>query len=206
MLLSEHGKYYENLNGEVLDITDQIPFDIPASWRWIRLKAICSIATGASFKKDESSVEGNGMVRVLRGGNILPFKLILKPDDIFIDKGIINENILLRKNDLVTPAVTSLENICKMACIERDYDDMTMGGFVFIIRGFLNDKTLAHYLQCVFSSPSTIDFVKSITNKSGQAFYNIGKERLLSSLIPIPPYAEMTRIMSKIDVVFQSLN
>lgn len=202
----DDNKYYENLNGEVLDITDQIPFDIPASWRWIRLKAICSIATGASFKKDESSVEGNGMVRVLRGGNILPFKLILKPDDIFIDKGIINENILLRKNDLVTPAVTSLENICKMACIERDYDDMTMGGFVFIIRGFLNDKTLAHYLQCVFSSPSTIDFVKSITNKSGQAFYNIGKERLLSSLIPIPPYAEMTRIMSKIDVVFQSLN
>ena len=202
----DDNKYYENLNGETIDITDQIPFDIPTSWLWVRLRALCNIATGASFKKEEASVEGANKVRILRGGNIQPFRLQLKDDDIFINRELVNENILLRQNDLVTPAVTSLENICKMARIEQDYDDMTMGGFVFIIRGFYNDNSLAHYLQCVFSSPTTIEFVRSITNKSGQAFYNIGKERLSNTLIPIPPFNEMGRITSRIDTLFQSLN
>ena len=202
----DDNKYYENLNGEVNDITDQIPFDIPLSWQWVRLKELCNISTGASFKKEEAATNGENRIRILRGGNILPFNLLLKDDDIFIDKKNVNENILLRKNDLVTPAVTSLENICKMARVDRDYDDMTMGGFVFIIRGYINDKILAYYLQCVFSSPATIEFVKSITNKSGQAFYNIGKERLSNTLIPVPPYNEMSRITSRIDVIFQSLN
>ena len=201
-----HGKYYEKLNGEVIDITDQIPFDIPTTWQWVRLRSLCNIATGASFKKEEASIQGANRVRILRGGNIQPFRLQLKEDDIFIDRELVNENILLRENDLVTPAVTSLENICKMARIEKDYDDMTMGGFVFIIRGFYNDNTLAYYLQCVFSSPTTIEFVRSITNKSGQAFYNIGKERLSNTLIPIPPFDEMGRITSRIESLFLSLN
>ena len=203
---SDDNKYYENLNGVVTDITDQIPFDIPMSWQWVRLKSLCNISTGASFKKEEATTQGDNKVRILRGGNILSFKLVLKDDDIFIDRSIVNEKILLRENDLVTPAVTSLENICKMARVEQDYDNITMGGFVFIIRGYKNDRILSHYLQCVFSSPTTIEFVRSITNKSGQAFYNIGKERLSNTLIPIPPYDEMERTTSQIDVIFQSLN
>lgn len=194
------------MKGEVIDITDQIPFDIPASWQWVRLRALCNIATGASFKKEEASVEGANKVRILRGGNIQPFRLLLKDDDIFINKELVNENILLKQNDLVTPAVTSLENICKMARVEHDYSNITVGGFVFIIRGFHNDNTLSHYLQCVFSTPTTIEFVRSITNKSGQAFYNIGKERLSNTLIPIPPFDEMGRITSRINTLFQSLN
>ena len=178
-------------------IDDEIPFEIPAGWEWTRLKDLCSIFTGASFKKEEAKTNGNNLIRVLRGGNILPFRLQLKGDDIFICKELVNENILLRQNDLVTPAVTSLENICKMACFEHDYSDITVGGFVFIIRGYYNDNTLAHYLQCVFSSPTTIEFVRSITNKSGQAFYNIGKERLSNTLIPMPPYKEQLRIVRK---------
>ena len=202
----DDNKYYENLNGAATDITDQILFDIPTSWQWVRLRTLCNITNGASFKKEEASAQGENKVRILRGGNILPYRLLLKGDDIFIDKELVNENILLRQNDLVTPAVTSLENICKMARIEKDYDDMTMGGFVFIIRGFYNDTILSNYLQCVFSSPTTIEFVRSITNKSGQAFYNIGKERLSNTLIQMPPFEEMGKITSRIETLFQSLN
>ncbi|MBQ6167557.1 MAG: restriction endonuclease subunit S [Muribaculaceae bacterium] len=202
----DDNKYYENLNGVVIDITDQIPFEIPDSWEWVRLRALCGITTGASFKKEEVSIEAKNKIRILRGGNIQPFKLVLKDDDIFIDNSLVKKDILLRENDLVTPAVTSLENICKMARIEQDYSGMTMGGFVFIIRGYLNDKTIAQYLQCVFSCPTTIEFVRSITNKSGQAFYNIGKERLSNTLIPLPPHSEMKRITNQVNMLFQSLN
>ena len=153
---------------------------------------------GATFKKEEVSVVQKG-IRVLRGGNILPFKLCLKPDDIFIPSQKVNANILLRANDIVTPAVTSLENIGKMARVEAEMPDTTVGGFVFIIRPIEMSIHFSKYLLTFMSSPVAIEYIKSITNKSGQAFYNIGKERLLTTLVPLPPTAEQKRLTDKLD-------
>ena len=33
-------RYYENVNGKTIDITDQIPFEIPSSWEWVRLEEV----------------------------------------------------------------------------------------------------------------------------------------------------------------------
>ena len=61
------------------------------------------------------------------------------------------------------------------------------------------------YLLEALSSPALIEFVKSITNKSGQAFYNIGKERLGSALIPLPPIKEQQRINDIIKMLWKNL-
>ena len=185
----DDNKYYEQIGTEIIDITDEIPFEIPKNWIWTRLKNFCSVCTGATFKKEEVESEHCG-IRVLRGGNIKPFQLCTKPDDIFIPQSKVKEDILLKHNDIVTPAVTSLENIGKMAIVELDMPHTTVGGFVFIIRPLGGGESLSKYLLAFMSSPSAIDFMKSITNKSGQAFYNIGKERLVTALVPIPPLAE----------------
>lgn len=194
-------KYYEKIDTEVADITAEIPFELPAAWTWCRLRDICQIMTGATFKKDEANNSGIG-VRVLRGGNISPFKLQLKSDDLYVHTDKVKEAILLKKNDIVTPAVTSLENIGKMALVSEDLHNITVGGFVFIIRSHLTSNVFAKYLQYIMSAPATIEFMQSITNKSGQAFYNIGKERLNAALIPIPPIGEIQRINDKIETIF----
>lgn len=109
---------------------------------------------------------------------------------------------MLKQNDIVTPAVTSLENIGKMARVEIDMPDTTVGGFVFIIRPFVKNDYVSKYLLAFMSSPTAVDYMQSITNKSGQAFYNIGKERLATTLVPLPPLAEQKRICSRISELF----
>ena len=200
----DDNKYYEQIGSDIYDITDSIPFDIPANWNWCRLKDVCSIFTGATFKKEDASTGSKG-VRVLRGGNISPFELVMKPDDLFLPCTKIKESILLRKNDIVTPAVTSLENIGKAARVQKDLNDVTVGGFVFILRSFLCNDWLSQYLLALLGSPSMGEYMKSVTNKSGQAFYNIGKERLAMAMIPLPPIKEQQRIVAQIEKLFEQL-
>ena len=200
----DDNKYYERIGSEIYDINDTIPFDIPANWNWCRLKDVCSIFTGATFKKEDASTGSKG-VRVLRGGNISPFELVIKPDDLFLPCTKIKESILLRKNDIVTPAVTSLENIGKAARVQKDLNDVTVGGFVFILRSFLCNDLLSQYLLALLGSPSMGEYMKSVTNKSGQAFYNIGKERLAMAMIPLPPIKEQQRIVAQIEKLFEQL-
>ena len=200
----DDNKYYEQVGDVINDISEEIAFDIPENWRWCRLKDLCRIITGATFKKEESSQNEKG-IRVLRGGNILPFKVICKSDDLFLDKSRVKPEIILRKNDLITPAVTSLENICKMARISEDMESTTVGGFVFILRPYSSNSIFSIYLLEALCSPTLVEHIKSITNKSGQAFYNIGKERLATVLIPLPPIAEQQKINTIIEELFQKL-
>ena len=48
-------------------VEDEIPFDIPDSWEWVRLSTVLQLSSGLGYKKDNLSVKGEHMVRVLRG-------------------------------------------------------------------------------------------------------------------------------------------
>ena len=194
----EDNRYYEKMGNEVKDITNEIDFDLPVGWSFARLSSLFSIQTGASFKKEQASNDKT-KIRILRGGNITQNGYYFFDNDIFIDRILVANSILLRKNDIITPAVTSLENIGKLALIGCDYDNVSAGGFVFICRPYFAINTLAKFLLIALQSPFFNSQMKSITKKSGQAFYNLGKERLIQLIIPIPPINEQARIVDEIE-------
>ena len=200
----DDNKYYELIDGSPVCIDEFLPFQIPETWVWCKVKDLLEIQTGASFKKEQANANKKG-IRILRGGNILPNKYIFKDDDIFVSDEFVNANTILKKNCIITPAVTSLENIGKMAVIEKDYNNVSAGGFVFIIspyiQAFYHSLLLAYFLQ----SPFLIETMRGITKKSGAAFYNLGKERLKELYLPLPPMAEQSRIVGKINEVLSSI-
>ena len=200
----DDNKYYELIDGSPVCIDEFLPFQIPETWVWCKAKDLLEIQTGASFKKEQTNANKKG-IRILRGGNILPNKYIFKDDDVYVSEEFVNANTILKKNSIITPAVTSLENIGKMAVIEKDYKNVSAGGFVFIISPYIQDFNHSLLLAYFLQSPFLIEAMRGITKKSGAAFYNLGKERLKELYLPLPPMAEQGRIVGKINEVLSSI-
>ena len=49
---------------------DEIPYELPKGWEWVRIADLYSFKTGLSYKKELLDIKSNRMIRVLRGGNI----------------------------------------------------------------------------------------------------------------------------------------
>ena len=196
--------YSDNLPYEKVDknepvcIAEEVPFDIPDSWEWVRIQNLYSNGTGLSYKKDSLDDKTEKMIRVLRGGNILNDSYLFKPDDIFISDKYVKEDLYLKKNYLITPAVSSIENIGKIARIEKDYSNVVVGGFVLMLKPFFDNDILSTFMLYMFSSKIHRDNCRNITHKSGQAFYNLSREKLMQFLIPVPPIQEQQRIVNKL--------
>ena len=193
------------IDGSPVCIDEFLPVQIPETWVWCKVKDLLKIQTGASFKKEQANANKKG-IRILRGGNILPNKYIFKDDDVFVSDEFVNANTILKKNCIITPAVTSLENIGKMTVIEKDYNNVSAGGFVFIISPYIQAFNHSLLLTFFLQSPFFIEAMRGITKKSGAAFYNLGKERLKELYIPLPPMAEQQRIVAQIEKLFEQLH
>ena len=191
--------FCEQIGKEIRDISDEIPFEIPDSWEWCKVGDLCSNMSGLSYKKDLLSQKSPQMVRVLRGGNIADGKYLLKDDDVIISSQFVKPELYLKKNYMITPSVTSMEHIGKIALIDKDFEDTVVGGFVLMLIPHYNHDVLAKYLLYAFSTKYHRDCCRSITHKSGQAFYNLSREKLMEIYVPIPPLSEQHRIVAKIE-------
>ena len=193
----EDNKYYEKLDGKTLEISEEIPFDIPESWSWVRLGSVVTNEAGLAYSKDSLTDRSQPLIRVLRGGNIEEGRWSIKDDDVIISKKYVKESLLLKRGTFITPAVTSIERMAKTALIQEDHNDIVVGGFVLMIKPVIADNALLQYLNLFFQTTYYKKYCISITNKSGQAFYNLSRQKMMQCLVPIPPVGEQLRISMK---------
>lgn len=201
------GLPYEIINGIERCIADELPFEIPESWCWVRLGDIFEINSGLTFSKADLISKNIDSVRVLRGGNIKDSNINLLDNDLYLSKAKIkNDEYYLREFDILTPSVTSLENVGKFGLYREEGEKASFGGFVFCLRSLTKvSENNIFYIFYILQSGYIISKMKSLTRKSGQAFYNLGKENFKQILIPIPPLNEQKRIVRKIEEVFSHI-
>lgn len=90
-----------------------------------------------------------------------------------------------------------------MVRISSHIQDTAVGGFVFTLRLYKDMDVLSIYPRLLLRFLLIIKFLRSIPNKSEQAFYNIGKESLGMALLPIPALGEQQRITQAIENIFE---
>ncbi|MBR2240248.1 MAG: restriction endonuclease subunit S [Clostridia bacterium] len=182
--------YYEKFeDGTINDITEEIPFDIPDSWEWIRLNNIVKIITGFSFKS--SDLKENNKIRVIR---ISDFdETGLKNNKIVrIDPNIKFENYDIGDNSILM-AMTG-GTVGKSFLIEHIDEKMYLNQRVACINSYSNLINISYIYNVIQSS-----YVKGLINKNKNSTNdNISMDLINNFLIPLPCYNEQKNITNKI--------
>ena len=199
------GSYYERVSEgknilKDVCIDEELPFDIPDSWVWVRLGNLIYLVSGTSYNKNDITNSG---IRILRGGNIQNDKLLLYDDDVFIPTSYYDEEKNIRKYDIIIVASTGSKIVIgKPAFIENNHNNTQIGAFLRIIR--LYNIEIYNYINIIFKSNY---YREHIRNKVvGTNINNIKSEYIETLLIPLPPIEEQRRIVEKINLLMPLIN
>ena len=194
----EDNSYYLNDSQITVDISDDLPFDIPDSWRWARLKDVF-IINPRNKLDDELDV------------SFIPMPLI---DDGYSGKHTVE---VRRWKEVKTGFTHFAEGDVGVAKITPCFENRKSTVFENLANGYgagttelhvfrpLGKSILAQYLLAYVKSDYFVENGKqTFTGAVGQQ--RIGKEYVENAYFPIPPIKEQERIVQQISAVFEYLN
>ena len=172
---------------------EEKPFEIPESWKWVRLGELIRVIGGVSYKKNDVSTNG---LRILRGGNIKNTKVYLNEDDVFLPLSYEDSEKQVRKDDIIIVASTGSKTVIgKAGFIESDIPNTMIGAFLRICRPYF--FYIVDYIKCIFNSEYYRNHIR--TQVQGTNINNIKESHIAELAIPLPPFAEQKRIVAKIE-------
>ena len=190
----DDNKYYEQIGKKCLDITEQIPFEIPSNWEWCRVRNVSNSYIGLTYKPTD--IDEKGTI-VLRSCNIRNGKLAL--DDIVRVSSSISEKLLIEENDIIICARNGSKRLVgKSALIRNLSEPMTFGAFMAICK-----TPIYEYMFAYLQSDLFFGQLRDVSNTT--TINQLTQNKFNDFLIPIPPIREQERIALKISQLFQKL-
>ncbi len=181
----ENNSYYEQVGKKCLDITEQIPFETPENWVWVRMGQIGDWGAGSTPQRGNANYY-NGKILWLKTGE-LNNGIVYDTEEKVTQKAFQDYSLRMNKIGDVLIAMYGA-TIGKVAIVGKELTT-NQACCACTPLGIYN------YFLFFFLMGSQIEFIKK---GEGGAQPNISREKLISHLIPIPPLAEQHRIVKKI--------
>ena len=182
--------YCEQIGKEIRDISDEIPFEIPDSWEWVRLSYLGEIVGGGTPKTGETCYWKNGDIPWLTPADMkyVKGKYVSSGERFITEKGLNESSAQLMP--MGTVLYSSRAPIGYIAIAENNI--CTNQGFKSLVP-FLKEINLYAY-YCL------IAFTPDIQSRaSGTTFKEISGAEFGRTIIPLPPLSEQHRIVAKIE-------
>ena len=198
----EDNSYYEKIlaTGEVKCIDEEIPFEIPTSWSWARLGNLIDIKGGkrlpAGYKLTDNKTD-HIYIRVsdMQDGTIVSKDLKYITDDVYNQI----QNYTIGKDDLYLTIVGS--TIGKAGLVPKMFDNMNLTENAVKLTNIpINKYFLLYYVRSGYAQSQFRDNTKQVGQPKLAIF------RIANTLVPIPPFAEQTKIVSKIEYTLHLVN
>ena len=170
---------------------DEIPFDIPENWKWVRLGELGIFTRGKGIKRNEITERGLPCVRY--GQLYTTYKNYFYKAVSCTSKEVYDHAIKVKHSDILM-ALTGENNFdIALAVAYLGKEEVAMGG----------DMTkFSHELDPLYIV-SVINSVFSIQIKSklatGNIIVHISNDKLATILFPLPPLAEQHRIVARLN-------
>ena len=168
----DDNRYYETIDGKTADITDEIPFDLPDNWAWVRQASIITLISGQDFSPDGYNDSQRGIPYITGASNMVDGKVIInrwteKPSSI----AIVGDVLITCKG----------AGVGKMAYM--DIAEAHVARQVMAIRPHCNipSKFIETVLQGQFTK---------IREQMNGLIPGISRDVMLNLFFPLPPLAE----------------
>ncbi|WP_044914172.1 restriction endonuclease subunit S [Butyrivibrio sp. WCE2006] len=173
---------------------DELPFELPENWKWVRVAEICSIINGDRGKnypaKSTLKKEGIPFISALNldGKTVKQDANLLCLSDEQYDK--LGSGKLV-KDDIVVCIRGSLGKHGRYP-----FEKGAIASSLVICRPFVNDDVLAEYFMLYLDAPLFYSQIRLYDNGTAQP--NLSANSFEKFLLPLPPMDEQKRIIEKI--------
>ena len=188
----DDNKYYEQVGKKCLDITEQIPFEIPENWVWTRLGQIGDWGAGSTPQRGNANYY-NGNILWLKTGE-LNNGIVYDTEEKITQKAFQDCSLRINRIGDVLIAMYGA-TIGKLAVVGKELttNQACCGCTPYLIYNWY----LFYFLMA-----SRDTFIKK---GEGGAQPNISRVKLVEHLIPLPPIKEQQRIVAQIEKLFEQL-
>ena len=187
----DDNKYYEQIGKKCLDITEQIPFDLPESWSWARGMSV--------FMPMESTKPLSDFVYIDVDAVNNRLNIIDNPKKVRFENAPSRATRKLHKNDLLFSMVRPyLKNI---ALVDDIYIDAIASTGFYVITPSLGYYPV--FLFYLMLSNYVVDGLNAFMK--GDNSPSINNCHIEDYLYPLPPIEEQKRIVNKIEQLFKQL-
>ena len=174
---------------------DEIPFEIPESWEWVRLQYLCTRFSTGPFgtmvhKEDYVDLEGHPLVNPtnIKNGKIVVEGIKKVSNTKYKELG----SYVLQTNDLV---LARRGDLSKIAIVTEKENGWLAGTGAFFMH-FLDGLFLPYFIV-LYSSFYCQSYL--LDQCVGGTMNNLNQKLLSDFLLPLPPLAEQRRIVAKIE-------